>query len=104
MTLSANWGFYQLWHYLPIGGQDINDFTVGSNQLGVELMGHSLDDHTRYAASLVSSTNGSLGLPGGRSYDGYLHVSQGFMLGKLGFHRLGAHRVSRLLPPYFLTR
>ena len=104
MTLSANGGFYQLWHYLPFGGQDINDFTVGSNQLGVEMMGHSLDDHTRYAASLVSSTNGRLGLPGGRSYDGYLHVSQGFMAGKLGLQRVGAYAVLGLRPTFSLTQ
>jgi len=104
MTLSANGGFYQLWHYLPAGGQDINDFTVGSNQLGLELMGHSLDDHTRYAASLVSSTNGSLGLPGGRSYDGYLHLSQAFMAGKLGLQRVGVYGVTGLRPTYFLTQ
>ena len=104
MTLSANGGFYQLWHYLPFGGQDINDFTVGSNQLGVELMGHSLDDRTRYALSFVSSTNGALGLPGGRSYDEYLHVSQGFMLGKLGLQRVGAYGVTGLRPTYSLTQ
>ncbi len=102
MTLSANGGYYQLWHYLPYGGQDVNDFTVGSNQLGVELMGHSLDDHTRYAASLVSSTNGALGLPGGRSYDGYLHVSKAFMAGKFGLQRVGAYGVTGLRPTYFL--
>ncbi len=102
MTLSANGGFYQLWHYVPFGGHNINDFTVGSNQLGVELMGHSLDDRTRYAASFISSTNGSLGLPGGRSYDEYLHVSQGFMLGKLGLQRVGAYGVTGLRPTDFL--
>ncbi len=102
MTLSNNGGFYQLWHYAPSG--DINDFTVGENQLGVEMMGHSLDDHTRYAASLISSTNGNLGLPGGRSYDGYLHVSQAFMLGKLGLQRVGAYGVTGLRPTYFLTQ
>ena len=102
MTLSSNGGFYQLWHYLPFGGADINDFTVGSNQLGVELMGHSLDDHTRYAFSLVSSNNGTLGLPAGRSYDEYLHVSQGFMLGKLGLQRVGVYGVTGLRPTYFL--
>jgi len=102
MTLSNNGGFYQLWHYAPAG--DINDFTVGENQLGLELMGHSLDDHTRYAASLISSTNGNLGLPGGRSYDGYLHVSQAFMLGKLGLQRVGVYGVTGLRPTYFLTQ
>jgi len=109
MTLSNNGGFYQLWHYIPLavgpdGTQDINDFTVGENQLGIELMGHSLDDHSRYAASLISSTNGNLGLPGGRSYDGFLHLSQGFMAGKLGLQRVGVYGISGLRPTFSLTQ
>lgn len=103
MSFSNQGGAYQLYHYVPFGGNDINDFTVGENQLGVELMGHSLDDHTRYAASLISSTNGNLGLPGGRSYDGALHISQGFMAGKLGLQRVGVFGVAGLRPTYFLT-
>jgi len=92
MSFSNTGGAYQLYHYVPVG--DINDFTVGENQLGIELMGHSLDDHTRYAASLISSTNGGLGLPGGRSHDGFLHLSQGFMAGKLGLQREGHYLYS----------
>jgi hypothetical protein len=101
MSFSNQGGAYQLYHFIP--GGDSNDFTIGENQLGVELMGHSLDDHTRYAASLISSTNGSLGLPGGRSYDGFLHVSQGFMAGKLGLQRVGVFGVSGLRPTFFLN-
>ncbi|MBI1741228.1 MAG: hypothetical protein HYR57_10175 [Candidatus Koribacter versatilis] len=101
MSFSNTGGAYQLYHYVPAG--DINDFTVGENQLGVELMGHSLDDHTRYAASLISSTDGSLGLPGGRSYDGFVHLSQGFMAGKLGLQRVGVYGVTGLRPTYSLT-
>ncbi len=81
-----------------------HDFTVGENQLGIELMGHSLDDHSRYAASLISSTNGNLGLPGGRSYDGFLHLSQGFMAGKLGLQRVGVYGISGLRPTFSLTQ
>ena len=102
MSFSNQGGAYQLYHYIPFGGENINDFTIGENQLGVELMGHSLDDHTRYAASLISSTNGSLGLPGGRSYDGYLHLSQAFMAGKLGLQRVGVFGITGLRPTYFL--
>src|SRR5438445_3491113 len=39
MTLSNVGGEFQLYHFVPVGG-DINDFTFGENQLGVELMGH----------------------------------------------------------------
>jgi len=103
MSFSNTGGAYQLYHYVPVGGDNINDFTIGENQLGVELMGHSLDDHTRYAASLISSTNGNLGLPGGRSYDGYLHLSQGFMAGKLGLQRVGVFGITGLRPTFFLN-
>jgi hypothetical protein len=101
MSFSNVGGSYLYFHFIPSG--DINDFTFGENQLGVELMGHSLDDHTRYALSMVSSTNGSLGLVGGRSYDGYIHVSQAFMAGKLGLQRVGAYFLSGMRPTFFLT-
>jgi hypothetical protein len=101
MTFSNVGGAYQLYHFAPPG--DINDFSFGENQIGVELMGHSLNDHTRYAASVVSSTNGSLGLPGGRSYDGYLHLSQGFLVPHLGLQRIGAYGFAGLRPTFFLT-
>ena len=101
MTLSNVGGIYQLYHFAPKG--DVNDFSFGENQIGVELMGHSADDHTRYAASVVSSTNGGLGLPGGRSYDGYLHLSQGFLVPHLGLQRVGAYGFAGLRPTFFLT-
>ena len=101
MTFSNVGGAYQLYHFAPVG--DVNDFSFGENQIGVELMGHSADDHTRYAASVVSSTNGGLGLPGGRSYDGYLHLSQGFLVPHLGLQRIGAYGFVGLRPTFFLT-
>ncbi len=102
MTLSNVGGAYQLYHFVPVGG-DINDFTFGENQLGVELMGHSANDHTRYAASMISSTNGNLGLPAGRTYDGYLHLSQAFMAGGLGLQRVGAYGLVGFRPTFFET-
>jgi hypothetical protein len=101
MTFSNVGGAYQLYHFVPLG--DINDATLGENQLGVEFMGHSLNDHTRLALSMVSSTNGNLGLAGGRSYDGFVHLSQAFMAGSLGLQRVGAYVYSGLRPTFFLT-
>jgi hypothetical protein len=101
MSFSSVGGAYQLYHFAPVG--DVTDFSFGNNQLGVELMGHSADDHTRYAASVLSSTNGALGLPGGRSYDGYLHLSQGFLVPHLGLQRIGAYGFVGLRPTFFLT-
>jgi len=101
MTFSNVGGAYQLYHFIPVG--DVNDFSFGENQLGVELMGHSEDDHTRFAASLISSTNGELGLPGGRTYNGYIHLSQAFMAGGLGLQRVGVYGALGLKPTFFLT-
>src|SRR5216684_3162407 len=89
MALSSVGGAYQLYHFVPPG--DANDdasASLGSNQLGIELMGHSEDDHSRFAASLMSSTNGTPGLPLGRSYDAYVHLSQGFLVPRLGLQRV----------------
>ncbi len=104
MTLSNVGGIYQLYHFAP-PGDAINDEVVsfGENQLGVELMGHSLNDHTRYAATIMSSTNGATGLVGGRSYDGYLHVSQGFLVPHVGLQRVGAYGWVGQRSTYFLT-
>ena len=104
MTFSNVGGIYQLYHFAP-PGDAINDELVsfGENQLGVELMGHSRNDHTRYAVSLLSSTNGAPGLVGGRSYDGYIHFSQGFMFPGLGLQRVGAYACVGQRSTYFLT-
>src|SRR5439155_15990715 len=101
MTLSNVGGAYQLYHFVPVG--DVNDFTFGENQLGVELMGHSEDDGTRYAATLMSSTNGETGLPLGRSYDGYLHVRQACLGPQLGLQRIASYGSVCLRPTFVLT-
>lgn len=101
MALSNNGGFYQLYHFLPPG--DVTPTSMGDNQLGIALEGHSPDDKTRYALSLLSSTDGELGLPGGRSYDGYVHLSRGFDVPKLGMQRVGAYAYFGLAPTFFLT-
>src|SRR5438874_569858 len=104
MTLSNVGGAYQLYHFVPPGDANTDEFaSLGENQLGIELMGHSEDDHTRFAVSLLSSTNGTPGLPFGRSYDGYLHLSQGFLVPHLGLQRVGVYGWAGLRPTFFLT-
>ena len=89
LTLTANGGIYQLYHFMPQGDGNIFG-QMGANQLGVEVMGHSYNDRTRYSASLLSSNNGSVGLPyGANSYSGFFAASQAFDAGKLGVQRLG---------------
>jgi hypothetical protein len=102
MTLSNVGGEYQLYHFTPPGEPE-EVFSYGENQLGIELMGHSEDDHTRYAAALVSSFNGGTGLPGGRTYDGSLHFSQAFLVPHIGLQRVGLYGTFGLRPTYFLT-
>src|SRR6202035_730814 len=62
LTLTSTGGIYQLYHFSPQGDGNIWG-KIGDNQLGVELMGHSYDDRTRYSASLLSTNDGQPGLP-----------------------------------------
>lgn len=101
LFLSANGGLYQTYHFVPVG--DTNDFGIGNNQLGVELMGHSENSYTRYAVSLLSSNNGNVLLPANRTYDTYLTFSQAFQLGRLGLQRVGGYAYFGRRPTFFAT-
>jgi hypothetical protein len=91
LTLSNDGGVYQIYHFIPPG--DGNVFgQIGDNQLGVELMGHSVDDRTRYSAALISSNDGNVNLSAGaNSYSGFFTFSHAFDTGKLGLQRFGAY-------------
>jgi hypothetical protein len=102
LTLSSNGGFYQEYHFVPVG--DINTFGLGDNQLGAELMGHSKNDRTRYSISLLSSNDGNVDVPNGHGYDTYLTVSQAFQAGSLGLQRVGAFAYIGRAPTYYLTQ
>lgn len=103
LTLTGNGGIYQLYHFIPQG--DGNVFgQMGDNQLGVELMGHSYDDRTRYSVALLSSTDGNVGLGYGNAYTGFFTVSQAFDTGKLGVDRIGAYAMVGEAPTYYLTQ
>ena len=64
-------------------------------------MGHSKDDRTRYSVALLSSNDGSPGLPTSRGYDTFLAASQAFQLGSLGVQRIGAFAYIGQAPTYF---
>src|ERR1700687_2381878 len=89
LTLTGNGGIYQLYHFIPL--RDGNIFgQMGDNQLGVEVMGHSYNDRTRYSVALLSSNDGTTQLPyGAESYSTFIAGSQAFDAGKLGVQRLG---------------
>src|SRR6202790_4953301 len=88
LTLTANGGIYQLYHFIPAGDGNIFG-QIGSNQLGVEVMGHSYNDRTRYSAALLSSNNGTTGFVyGSQAYSGFFAASQAVDAGQLGVRRL----------------
>jgi hypothetical protein len=110
LFLSANGGFYQIYHFNVPGS--INDFGFGDNQIGIELMGHSANSYTRYSISLLSSNEGGVGLtnsvlPGGnpssRSFDGNLAFSQAFNAGSWGLERVGAFAYIGQRPTFYQT-
>ena len=101
LTLSNNGGSYQLYHFVPVG--DNNGFAqIGDNQLGIEVMGHSKNDRTRYSAALFSSNDGNVNLPNGNSYSTFLTASQGFDTGRFGVQRVGAYAYIGNAPTYYL--
>jgi hypothetical protein len=103
LTLTGNGGIYQLYHFIPVGDGNIFG-QIGDNQLGIELMGHSADDRTRYSASLLSSNDGNVNLTlGANSYTGFFTASQAFDAGKLGVERIGAYAMVGSAATYYLT-
>jgi hypothetical protein len=102
LTLTGNGGIYQLYHFIPVGDGNIFG-QMGDNQLGVEVMGHSNNDRTRYSAALLSSTDGNPGLPYGNAYTGFFTVSQAFDVGKMGVDRIGAYAMVGEAPTFYLT-
>jgi hypothetical protein len=103
LWLTGNGGIYQTYHFIPVN--DGNTFgQMGDNQLGVEYMGHSVDDRTRISAALLSSNDGSVGLiTGANSYSGFFTFDQAFDAGKLGTERLGAYAFVGQAATYYLT-
>jgi hypothetical protein len=103
LTLSANGGAYQLFHFIPVGDGNIFG-QIGDNQIGAEWMGHSGNDRTRLSAAVFSSTDGNVDLPYGQnSYSAFFAGSQAFSTGKLGVQRLGAYAMYGVAPTTYLT-
>ena len=67
-------------------------------------MGHSYNDRTRYSAAVLSSTDGTPGMPYGNAYTGFFTFSQAFDTGKLGVDRIGAYAMLGEAPTYYLTQ
>ncbi len=101
-SISGNGGFYNLYHFTPVGD---NNFAgqIGDNQLGLEWMGHSLNDHTRLSAMVFSSSDGNVDLTNSNAYSGYFAGSQAFDLGSWGLQRVGAYYFVGEAPTFSLT-
>ncbi len=103
LTLTGNGGVYQTYHFSPQGDGNIFG-QIGDNQLGLEYMGHSVDDRTRISAALISSQDGNVGLTlGSNSYTGFFTGSQAFDTGKLGVQRVGFYAMVGEAATYFRT-
>ena len=103
LTLTGNGGIYQLYHFIPAGDGNIFG-QMGDNQLGLEVLGHSASDRTRYSVALLSSNDGSVELPyGAESYSTFITASQAFDAGKFGVQRLGFYVMAGEAPTSWLT-
>jgi len=110
VTLSANGGFYQNYHFQPWLSPGLPSpsyvFGLGDNQLGIEWMGHSANDRTRVSAALLQGTDGNPdfqagnGNAAGRAYEGYIAASQAFEAGSLGLQRVGGFAYFGQAPTY----
>jgi hypothetical protein len=103
LTLTGNGGIYQTYHFIPVGDGNIFG-QIGDNQLGMEYVGHSVNDRSRISASLVSSSDGNVNLStGANSYTGFFTGSQAFDTGRLGVQRIGFYAMAGEAATYYLT-
>src|SRR5882672_4709269 len=100
LTLSGQGGGYQNYHFQPLT-ESSYVFGIGDNQVGLEWMGHSKNDRTRVSAALLSSNDGTPGLPTSRGYDGYFSASHAFEAKGLGVQRVGGFAYVGQAPTYF---
>ena len=101
LILNNTGASYYNYFFTPQG--DSNFFGLGGIPLGVEVMGHSENDYTRYSVSVLSSNNGQPGLPTNSTYDVYANFTQGFELPGLGLQRGGVYGYFGQAPTFFQT-
>ncbi len=102
LILNNTGGLYYNYFFTPPG--DNNFFQgIGLPQLGVELLGHSSDDATRYSVAVVSDSNGQTGLPSNQAYDVYTNFNQSFETKWFGRQQVGAYGYIGKSPTFFQT-
>jgi len=87
VTLSSGGGFYQAYHFLPVGS--VNNFGLGDNQIGAEIMGHDATSYRRFSVAVLNQEDGVPGLGTSKGYDFNVTASQAFDAGALGVMRVG---------------
>lgn len=102
LILNNTGGLYYNYFFTPPGDRN-PFFGIGLPQLGVELLGHSANDYTRYSVAVVSNNNGQTGLPSGQAYDVYANFNQSFEAPGLGKQQLGIYAFVGQSPTYFQT-
>lgn len=102
LTLNNTGGLYYNYFFTPTG--DNNFFSgIGFPQLGVELLGHSENDYTRYSVAVVTDSNGETGLQSNQGYDVYANFNQSFEVPWFGSQQIGAYGFFGQSPTYFQT-
>lgn len=102
LILNNTGALYDTYFFTPQG--DKNFFGgIGFPQLGVELLGHSDNDYTRYSVAVVSSNNGQTGLPTNQTYDVYANLNRAVEVPKLGKQELGIYGYFGQSPTFFQT-
>jgi len=102
LTQNNSGAAYYNYFFTPPG--DKNFFAgIGFAQLGVELLGHSDDDSTRYSVAVVTDSNGANGLPANQAADVYANFNQSFEAPWFGRQQVGVYGFFGESPTYFQT-
>lgn len=102
LILNNTGGLYYNYFFTPLG--DNNFFQgIGFTQLGVELMGHSDDDNTRYSIAMLSNSNGATNLPSNQAYDVYANFNRSFEVPRFGRQQVGVYGYLGESPTYYQT-
>src|SRR5262249_2639583 len=78
-------------------------FGIGAPQLGVEVLGHSKNDYTRYSVAVVNISSGQTGLPSNQTYDVYTNFNQRFEVPRLRLQQVARYGYFGQSPTFFQT-
>ncbi len=102
LTLNNTGVPYYNYFFAPLG--DNNFFSgIGFPQLGVELLGHSDNDYTRYSVAVLSSNSGLPGLPSNQAYDVYANFDKAFEAPGFGKQQFGVYGYFGESPTFYQT-